>query len=125
MAEGTNKRTLNEASLSPDSSHPKKHQAGGSPDNGGDSTAQNHPNEISVSAKLSAVDKIAVICVVIVIRHVKLVGLMVKLFNVICVRDGFMPHVKTLVVNITNLFQPLQSLSQIWCIIVNTSVSPE
>ena len=38
----------------------QKHQAGGSPDNGGDSTAQNHPNEISVSAKLLAVNKIAV-----------------------------------------------------------------
>ena len=60
MAEGTSKRTLDQVSLSPDANQSKKHQGGGSPENGGDSAVRNHSGDVSLSDKLSAVNKIAV-----------------------------------------------------------------
>ena len=60
MAEGANKRTMDKASLSPDASQSKKHQGGESSEKGGDSTVIIHSGEVSLSDKLSAVNKIAV-----------------------------------------------------------------
>ena len=60
MAEGANKRTLDKASLSPDASQSKKYQGGESSEKGRDSTVIIHSGEVSLSDKLSAVNKIAV-----------------------------------------------------------------
>ena len=60
-------------------------------------------------------------CVIIVMSHVMLMGLRVKPFNVIYVRDGLMLHMRILVASITNHFPSLQSLYQTWHTIVNTT----
>ena len=60
-------------------------------------------------------------CVTIVMSHAMLMGLRVKPFNVIYVKDGFMLHVRILVASITNHFPLLQSLYQTWYTIVNTT----
>ena len=60
MAEGTNKRTLDKASLSPDANQTKKHQSGGSPENRADPSIQSHSGDVSCSDKLSVINKLAV-----------------------------------------------------------------
>ena len=57
ISDGTLKRTMDEASLSPDANQSKKHQGSGSPEDGENSSVQNSP---SLSEKLSIVNKISV-----------------------------------------------------------------
>ena len=95
-------------------------QGGESSEKGGDSTVIIHSGKVSLSDKLSAVNKIAVDVCSNCNESCMQMGLRVKPFNVIYVRDGFMLHVRILVTNITNHFPLLQSLYQTWYTIVNT-----
>ena len=73
----------------------------------GDSTVLIHSvGEVSLSDKLSAVNEIVVDVCGHCNRSCDADGLRVKLFNVICARDGFMLHVtvRILIASITNLF---------------------
>ena len=73
----------------------------------GDSTILIHSvGEVSLSDKLSAVNEIVVDVCGHCNRSCDADGLRMKLFNVICAKDGFMLHVRKLIASITNLFLP-------------------
>ena len=80
----------------------------------GDSTILIHSvGEVTLSDKLSAVNEIVVDVCGHCNRSCGTDGLRVKLFNLICARDGFMLHVRILIVSLSSYyksFSPLQCL---------------